>query len=244
MMQPKGLLMRVGIDQTFGQFNAPINPETYDYLYMPIPEDRHEFKQGMETSYADIVPHFNAWAVRNQFDEEFPAHLRKRNCHLDPDFECLTYGDQGSGRGNRVRQLVRGDFVAFFASFKPIRPCSHKLIYALFGLMVVEKVVKVAALSKEELSRNAHSRVAEVNQEHLVVIAQPEQSGRFEKAIPIGEYRNGAYRVAEAVSAEWGGLTVRDGFIQRSVCPPWFTNASKFAEWMRAKQVALIHNNY
>ncbi len=34
MNKNKGLLMRVGIDQEYGHYNAPINPETNDYLYM------------------------------------------------------------------------------------------------------------------------------------------------------------------------------------------------------------------
>lgn len=243
-MQPKGLLMRVGIDKTFGQYNAPINPETNDYLYMPIPEDRHKFKANMTTSYSDIAPRFREWAVDNGFKADFPDHLQQRNCHLDPDFSCLTYGDQGTGRGNRVKQLAKGDFLAFFASFKPIKPCSHTLIYAIFGIMVIEKVVKVSDLSDEDFSRNAHSRISDMNSEHLVVFAQPEKSGRFENAIPIGELRNSAYRVTNETLGAWGGLKVKDGFIQRSVCPPWFSNASQFSKWLQTHRPRLIHNNY
>jgi hypothetical protein len=243
-MKPKGLLMRVGIDKTFGQYNAPINPGTNDYLYMPIPEDRHTFKADMQTSYADIAPHFRVWAAENSYAADFPTHLQQRNCHLDPDFSCLTYGDQGTGRGSRVKQLVKGDFLAFFGSFKPIRACSHTLIYALFGMMVVDKVIKVSDLSDSDLSRNAHSRIADMNAEHLVVFAQPEYSGRFEKAIPIGELRRGAYRVTTETLDAWGGLEVKDGFIQRSICPPWFTNASQFMKWFQTHHLRLIHNNY
>lgn len=243
-MHPKGLLMRVGIDKTFGQYNAPINPETNDYLYMPIPEDRHKFKNGMQTSYEDIAPHFKRWSVANHFDADFPSHLHQRNCHLDPDFSCLTYGDQGTGRGNRVKQLVKGDFLAFFASFRPIRPCNHTLIYALFGIMVVDRVVKVSDLSNTDLSLNAHTRIAEMNAEHLVVFAQPECSGRFEKAIPIGELRSGAYRVTDEILRAWGELGVKNGFIQRSVCPPWFLAPNQFLEWMGAQQLTFIDKNW
>lgn len=243
-MEPKGLLMRVGIDQTFGQYNAPINPETNDYLYMPIPENKHAFKAGMQTSYAEIAPHFRNWATKNGLKAEFPAHLQSLNCHLDPDFFSLSYGDQGTGRGNRVRQLVKGDFLAFFASFKPIRSSSHNLIYAMFGIMFVDSVVKVADISDADFPRNAHSRIADANPEHLVVFAQPEYSGRFEKAVPIGEFRNGTYRVTHEILEEWGGLDVNDGFIQRSVCPPWFTNTKKFSIWLQKQQMKLICKNY
>jgi hypothetical protein len=243
-MQAKGLLMRVGIDKTFGAYNAPINPATNDFLYMPIPEDRYAFRAGMQTSYSDISPSFREWASINCFEAEFPEQLQHRNCHLDPDFTSLTYGDQGTGRGNRIRQLVKGDFLAFFASFKPIQPWSHTLIYALFGIMVVDKVVKVSDLPEVDLARNAHSRIENSNPAHLVVFAQPQFSGRFEKAIPIGEFRSGAYRVTNEILHAWGGLDVKDGFIQRSVCPPWFTNSTQFMWWLETHRSTLIHNNY
>lgn len=242
-MNPKGLLMRVGIDQTFGQYNAPINPETYDYLYMPIPESHHSFRDGMKTCYTDIVPIFNNWASANNSEIQFPAHLLDKNCHLDPDFKCLTYGDQGSGRGNRIRQLNAGDYLIFFASFKPIYPCKHKLVYAIFGIMFVDKIIKVVDLPAQQWASNAHSRIIDANPDHLVVVGQPQKSGRFERAIPIGEHRNGAYRVTDEVLTKWHGLNVKNGFIQRSVCPPWFSDSAKFLSWLAAQQITLIHNN-
>jgi len=50
MNDRKGLLMRVGIDQTYGKYNAPINPITNDYIYMPISQENHDFKLGMQTT--------------------------------------------------------------------------------------------------------------------------------------------------------------------------------------------------
>ncbi len=92
----KGLLLRVGIDQTFGQYNAPINPLTNDYLYMPIPQGQGKddpqqtFRQGMQTTYAQMDTHFSKFAERNAIQLAFPEHLRSIGCHLDPDFENLT----------------------------------------------------------------------------------------------------------------------------------------------------------
>ena len=236
--------MRVGIDKTFGQYNAPINPVTNDYLYMPIPEDRHRFKVDMHTSYANIAPHFKKWAKENKFNDDFPAHLQQRNCHLDPDFSCLTYGDQGTGRGSRVRQLNNGDFIAFFASFKPISPSPHKLIYALFGIITVDRIVKVENLPHEQCHLNAHSRILDVNGDHLVVFGQSNRSGRFDKAIPIGENRDGAYRVTQETLDAWGGLGVKNGFIQRSVCPPWFADPTRFMAWIDSKDYSVIAANW
>lgn len=236
--------MRVGIDKTFGQYNAPINPDTNDYLYIPIPESRHAFQVGMQTSYRSIVHSFDAWSKQNSVTESFPKHLIDLNCHLDPDFSSLTYGDQGTGRGNRVRELNPGDFIAFFASFKPIAPCEHRLVYALFGILVVDKVVRVADLPTEQHHLNAHTRIIDRNDEHLVVFGQLGRSGRFGNAIPIGEFRNGAYRVTDGMLEAWGGLGVKDGFIQRSANPPWFENPAQFISWLNKQHPALHNTNW
>jgi hypothetical protein len=243
----KGLLMRVGIDQTYGNYNAPINPLTNDYLYMPIPQGKDaQYKEGMKTQYLDLQPAFSTWGAKNNVLVQFPIHLIEEEIytHLDPDFENLTYGDQQKGRGSRVCDLEKGDFLAFFASFKPVSKCQHRLVYALYGIMFVDKVVQVLDMDKTDLNKNAHSRKKTPNSKDWVVFAEPERSGRFNRAIPIGEYREGSYRVTYDVLQAWGGLGVKNGFIQRSVCPPWFDNADKFIGWLNGHNVHLIANNW
>lgn len=256
MKDIKGLLMRVGIDQTYGQYNAPINSVTNDYLYMPIPGGSQKFNSGMETFYKEISPFFKLWCDRNNTKIEFPSHFIIEDekqvrfidakTHLDPDFDHSTYGDQSSssGRGSRVEKLNKGDFIVFFASFKPIVPCEHKLVYALIGILFIEKVLKVSNVPKNDWYKNAHTRIKNSNNEHLVVFADPPLSGRFNKAIPIGEFRNGSYRVKNEILEKWGGIGVTDGFIQRSVNPPWFTNPEQFLNWLDAQHIKLIHNNW
>ena len=58
--------------------------------------------------------------------------------HLDPDFEWLTYGDNGDKRGAGIKHLSEGDLLVFYAGLKPVR-ASGKLIYGLVGLYVVDK---------------------------------------------------------------------------------------------------------
>ena len=244
MNDRKGLLVRVGIDQTFGECNAPINPSTNDYIYMPIPQDNANFLLGIGTTYKKLLPHFESWCHKNGSTIEFPEDLNNRGCHLDPDFDFSTYGDQATGRGLRVRDLNRGDFIAFFASFKPITKCEHKLVYALYGIMVVDKVLNVRDISENEFHKNAHTRIENMNMDHLVVYANPSLSGRFSSAIPIGEYRNGAYRVTKEILDVWGDIGVKDGFIQRSVCPPWFTKPEQFLRWLEAQPVKLLNSNW
>jgi hypothetical protein len=244
MNDRKGLLMRVGIDQTYGGYNAPINPITNDYMYLPIPQGADDFELGMETLFDDILRPFESWCQKNGTAIEFPKKQLSKGCHLDPDFDFSTYGDQETGRGLRVRDLKGGDFLAFFASFKPITPCEHNLIYALYGIMVVDKVVRVADIPENEFYKNAHTRVIEKKPDHWVVFANPSLSGRFSSAIPIGEFRNGSYRVKKEILDEWGDIGVKDGFIQRSVCPPWFTKPEQFLKWLETKQVKLINSNW
>jgi len=244
MNSRKGLLIRVGIDQTFGNYNAPINPDINDYIYMPIPQSDDNFKPGMRTSYSQLCPYFESWIQKNRSNIEFPQHLMNSATHLDPDFYFSTYGDQSTGRGLRVGELKNGDFLAFFASFKPITKCSHKLIYALYGMMVVDKVLRVAEVPDGLMKSNAHSRVQNANNDHLVVFAHPDLSGRFNRAIPIGEFRNRSYRVTNDVLEAWGGIGVKDGFIQRSVNPPWFSDPEKFLRWFDAQNVQLLNSNW
>src|SRR5664280_476608 len=196
MNNRKGLLMRVGIDQTCGEYNAPINPITNDYIYLPIPTNPNISKAGMETTYYKALPYIKSWGLRNNVTITLPPKLMKDDetqkeagdCHLDPDFDFSTYGDQSieSGRGRRVFQLNEGDFIAFFASFKPITPCEHNLIYALYGIMFVDKVLRVVDIPEEDMHKNAHTRVIGPNIEDLVVFAKSELSGRFKHAIPMG----------------------------------------------------------
>lgn len=244
----KGLLLRVGIDQTYGQYNAPINPLTNDYLYMPIPQGQGDpqqiFRYGMQTTYAEMEPHFRKFAERNSIKLTFPEHLRNKGCHLDPDFGNLTYGDQAIGRGGRVNKLAQGDFIAFFASFRPVIPCGHILNYALYGIYFVKETKKAQDIHPSQWHANAHTRIQHMNGEHLVVFADAARSGRFRHAIPIGEHRNGAYRLTHEIIEAWGGVKVKDGFIQRSVCPPWFEKPEQFLEWLKTQQVELTCSNW
>ena len=46
----KGLPVRAGIDQSFGQWNAPADPNDWSFVYVPVPEDSHPQRKGLETT--------------------------------------------------------------------------------------------------------------------------------------------------------------------------------------------------
>ena len=53
----KGLLVRVGIDHSYGHWNAPVDPISKLFVYVPIPESPTiEFHPGLERSYQEILP--------------------------------------------------------------------------------------------------------------------------------------------------------------------------------------------
>jgi hypothetical protein len=49
--------------------------------------------------------------------------------------------------------------------------------------------------------------------------------------------------VRRDIEDEWGGLTVRNGYIQRSVAPPAFLDASRFYAWFKSHGTILLNRN-
>ena len=74
--------MRVGIDQTFGGWNATVDPTTRNFVYLPIPDGAQRL--GLETRYSAIEP-----ALSRFPGISLPSSLATRATHLDPDFEYL-----------------------------------------------------------------------------------------------------------------------------------------------------------
>lgn len=240
----KGLLLRVGVDMSYGQWHGPMNPDSLSFVYIPIPETP-KFWGPLATPYSRFTAPLKRFSTNSDItdDVSLPEHLSGRMCHLDPDFEHLTYGDQPVSRGARVSSLERDDFIAFFASLKPIRGCSQNLVYALIGIYFVDHITTVATTPDNQRYMNAHSRRQGGNVADIIVWANPKRSGRFKTCMPIGEYRDGAYRVREPLLEEWGGLHVNNGYIQRSIRPPFFSNPIKFLEWLDEQAPILLHVN-
>jgi hypothetical protein len=63
------------------------------------------------------------------------------------------------------------------------------------GLYFVQEVVPVAAVPEQRWNENAHVRKVRRGATDVVVRAKPGVSGRFDRCIRIGEWRDGAYRV-------------------------------------------------
>jgi Nucleotide modification associated domain 3 len=243
----KALLVRIGIDQAYGGWNAPVDPEGR-FVYVPIPEKLGTpFHPGLERRYGEVLPALRRFCTVHDCDLHaglrFPRKLLRWPMHLDPDFECLTYGDVGARRGARMVGMREGDLLVFYGGLRPVRRCEHRLIYALVGVYVVQEVVPVTDVPRDEWHQNAHARRARRGATDIVVRAKPGVSGRCDRCVPIGEWRGGAYRVRPEILDAWGGLSVKDGYIQRSAVPPLFIDPARFLAWLRRQAVQLLPRN-
>ena len=231
----KGLLVRVGIDSTDGCWNAPMRLAWGEFAYVTI-TDSKPMRKGLARRYDEFIP-----AVK-RFGEQLPLPLVGKPTHLDPDFESLTYGDQGQ-RGKRIQSLLTdGDLLAFFAALRPVDGPARPLIYAIIGLFVVEEIVLATSIPRSRWAENAHTRRVRSDGD-IIVRAKAGVSGRLRRCIPIGELRDQVYRVRRGLLKAWGGLDIKDGYIQRSVRLPAFHDAAKFYRWFLAQKPELIQRN-
>jgi hypothetical protein len=172
-----------------------------------------------------------------------PELLDRRYPHLDPDFGRLTYGDNGLRRGRALCDLVAGDLLVFFAGLRPVSPCPHRLIYAIIGLYRVAEVVLLKDVPRDRWAENAHTRKLRQGPNDVIVRGRPGVSGRLMRALPIGEYRDRAYRVRRDLLRVWGGLSCNDGYIQRSAVPPAIREPHRFLRWFAAQGSVIVAAN-
>ena len=223
----KILLVRVGADQSVGggSWNGPVDSQSRDFVYVAIPESIG-VHTGLEKPYAELE------SVLDRFGVSLPGHLRSAAMHLDPDFGQLTYGDAGT-RGKQIRATLKpGDMVLFYAGLRDVRGAS-RLVYALIGLLVVEELVSAIDVREADRDINAHSRrVLDPAAMDVIVRGRAGVSGRLQKCLPIGEYRDRAYRLTKDIMDEWGGLSNKDGYLQRSGSLPRLLDPPRFIRWL------------
>ena len=235
----KGLLVRVGADQTEdgGEWNGPVDTTTGKFVYVSIIEDDKKIKRRFAKPYKVLGP------ALKRLGCSLPEHLDSDNMHLDPDFEYLTYGDHNR-RATQIeeKKLGPGDILVFYAGLRDIHlPKKPKnLVYAIIGIYVIQEIVKAKDVPAGHRHENAHTRVVP-GETDIVVRAQPGNSGRLGRCIPIGCWRDNAYRVCPAMRKAWGGLST--DFIQRSVYLPKFLDARRFYAWFQRQRIPLIPQN-
>jgi hypothetical protein len=235
MVTMKGILVRVGIDATAGGWNSPVDPRSREFVFVPIPEDK-PVRAGFSRGYEELIP------VLEKFHIRLPNHLLRQKMHLDPDFTHLTYGDRHP-RNIPLRELKSGDFLVFYSGLRSILPENRKLVYAIIGFFLVDEVVPASAMPPEQWHENAHTR-RESPGGDIVIRARQGTSGILSQCIPVGEYRDRAYRVRNDILYVWGGLTVKDGYLQRSGRLPSFKAPGRFLDWWRERNGTFEKRNF
>jgi hypothetical protein len=171
--------------------------------------------------------------------------------HLDPDFDTLTYGDQGSRADQIQRKLSPGDLLVFYAGLRDVHK-NPRLVYAIIGFYVIDAILPATSIPQTRWHENAHTRrVLPPDANDVIVRARKGASGRLEQCLPIGSFRVPAghphkrpsYRVEQNVLAAWGGLSVADGWLQRSARLLEFLDTEEFYRWFRSRKVRLVNRN-
>jgi hypothetical protein len=104
--------------------------------------------------------------------------------------------------------------------------------------------IRVNVLGSCVLIFNAHSRrILPAGADDLIVRGRPGSSGRLERCLPIGEWRDRAYRGRHDVLEAWGGLSVKNGYLQRSARLPRFIEPIRFQRWLESKNPILLQTN-
>ena len=89
--------MRVGVDQAFGEWNGPVDPETNEFVYVPIP-DKGPFQPGLETPYEP---------------------LREVLAGFSASRDCTVPGLQIDGKPVAVRRNSGGAYIAGGFAYAP-----------------------------------------------------------------------------------------------------------------------------
>src|SRR5207244_11739535 len=119
-----------------------------------------------------------------------------------------------------------------------------RLVYALIGLFVVEEFVLAVDIPLRDRDSNAHSRrILDPGVKDLVVRGRQKVSGRLSRCLPIGEYYERAYRLRKDLLEEWGGLSVKGGYLQRSARLPKLLDPARFLRWIERQGTSLIRAN-
>lgn len=246
----RALLVRVGIDASYGRWNAPVDSASGAYVYVPIPETQRP-RPGLRRPYQELKLRLRRFGVA------LPSHLSRAAMHLDPDFAELSYGDQGR-KGRRIAQLQRNDLIVFYAGLRDYQRAQSELVYAVIGFYLIDYILPADQVTAAEFHRNAHTRCElRADGSDVIVHARAGLSGRLQTCLPIGGRRlareqNAAipgkrlapmYRVFPELLEAWGGMSNNDGYLQRSAVPPELLDPARFYRWLLAQPIELVAEN-
>ena len=64
----EGLLSRIGVDQAYGGWNAPVDEETGEFVFVPIPDGKNkQYPPGLRISYQQSLAELKSFAQKKGF---------------------------------------------------------------------------------------------------------------------------------------------------------------------------------
>jgi hypothetical protein len=238
----QAILIRVGADSTYGGWNAPVNPCTGEFAYVPIPEDEGARKDGIKRKPIREVEGCRITYERfkepcGKLGKNLPSSLlmEGKYAHLDPDFEYLTYGDEHN-KAKRLcnLKLSEADLLVFYSALQSTNDNrSGHLCYAIIGFYEVACIVHAKDIPQKLWYINAHTR-REPKDDDIVFFGKAGKAGRLSKCIGIGEYRRdkmSTYWIREDLCSIWG--EPEPIYIQRSGALPSLKNPERFHTWFQ-----------
>ena len=242
------VLVRVGIDSSdkSGNWNAPVNPDTGEFAYVPIVEGECEGKKKIRPKYKAMMSYEQfKKPCRDLGKKLHPKFLQKgKFAHLDPDFKYLTYGDQGKKKTRLENfHLDKGDMLVFYAALEPPYAGSGDLVYALIGFYVLGKpgVTELDDIPQNDWHKNAHTRREYIKDDDIIFSGTKDgKSGRLKRCIPIGEYYPNGYFLKTEIQKKWGEpgkVYLQYGYLHS------LHNPDRFYKWFEEQDVQLVQQN-
>lgn len=240
-----GLLVRVAIDSTAGDWNVPCFSDGR-FCYVPMGSSKDLSEDHNYAEYRPFVDQLTKSVASPPRSCCWPTTL-PRHGHFDPNFRYCTYGDGGgSKRGERIWDVLsQADepFIVFYAGLRDIHTAA--LTYSIIGFYWIRRIARVRDIGKADWHRNAHTAWSDRKSNDVVVFGDTRraQTGRLYRHIPIGYYRRLAWRVRKPLLSAWGGLDVKGGYIQRSFFLPRFLDPDLFLAWFDEQKPEFIRRN-
>ena len=181
------------------RFASPLF-EDGSFEFIPIPEDEG---QTSGVRYSDLRSHYDPSSSLLPY---VPPRLHDAVCHNDPEFETLTYGDNGeNGRSSALTRIQPGDVLLFLARLERWadgKRAGQFGFYLIGGLSTdYAEFITPQSGRRDRFAKNAHAIRGD---ERFFGVAGTSRSRRFRRAVPLTrEICGKVFRAADGAPWEW-----------------------------------------
>ena len=195
----KALLLRVGIDKTYGALSPVWGDMGYEYIPIYL-KDIKEKEKNEKRTYKDLYGSIHKFAEDAMSFKKYsaniiqylPKKLHDKKIHLDPEFGTFTYGDPSILKRKSLLELDKGDMLVFYmgGKFQKDNGKGEEGCF-IFGFFDVKKVYDFNNMSKEERKKaekvcanNAHV-ISSKSKNNLVIVKGSTKSKKLKRCIQI-----------------------------------------------------------